>query len=69
MALEDPSFGVYSITNNSRGVPVNLAFKDAITDIMVGRRPMRDYDDVLKEWQTNAGNQIRTELEQALAAG
>jgi putative aldouronate transport system substrate-binding protein len=68
LAVEDPSFGVDSNTNNSTGVPINLAFKDAITDIMVGRRPMSDYDAVLKDWQTNAGNQIRTELQQALAA-
>jgi putative aldouronate transport system substrate-binding protein len=69
VAVPDPTFGVYSNTNNSTGVPVTLAFKDGITDIMVGRRPMSDYDQVLKDWQTNAGNQIRTELQQALAAG
>jgi putative aldouronate transport system substrate-binding protein len=69
VAVADPTFGVYSNTNNSTGVPVTMAFKDAITDIMVGHRPMSDYDQVLKDWQTNAGNQIRTELQQALAAG
>jgi putative aldouronate transport system substrate-binding protein len=69
VAVADPTFGVYSKTNNSTGVPVTMAFKDAITDIMVGHRPMSDYDQVLKDWQTNAGDQIRTELQQALAAG
>jgi putative aldouronate transport system substrate-binding protein len=69
VAVADPTFGVYSSTNNSTGVPVTLDFKAAITDIMVGHRPMSDYDQVLKDWQNNAGNQIRTELQQALAAG
>jgi len=69
VAVADPTFGVYSNTNNSTGVPVTMAFKDAITDIMVGHRPMSDYDQVLKEWQTNAGNQIRSELQQTMAAG
>jgi putative aldouronate transport system substrate-binding protein len=69
VAVADPTFGVYSKTNNSTGVPVTMAFKDAITDIMVGHRPMSDYDQVLKDWQTKAGDQIRTELQQALAAG
>jgi hypothetical protein len=41
---------------------------DTLTDILVGRRPLDDYDQMVKDWQSKGGNQIRGELEQALAA-
>jgi putative aldouronate transport system substrate-binding protein len=66
ISVSDPTFGLYSQTGNTKGVPVDLAFKDAITEIMVGRRPMSDYDQLVKDWQAGAGDQVRQELQQAL---
>jgi putative aldouronate transport system substrate-binding protein len=48
-------------------VSLNQAFTDGAGDIVLGRRPLSDYDQLLKDWQTNGGNQIRTELRQAVA--
>jgi hypothetical protein len=41
---------------------------DGITDVLVGRSPLGDFDQLVKDWQNNGGNQMRTELQQAIAA-
>ena len=50
-------------------MPLAQALTDGITDVLAGRRPMSDFDQVVKDWQNNGGNTIRTELQQAIAAG
>ena len=40
---------------------------DGITDLVLGRRPLSDYDQLVKDWQTNGGEQIRKEFMDALA--
>ena len=45
---------------------VNQAVLDTLTDIIMGRRPLTDYDQRVKDFQNNGGNQIRTELQQAM---
>jgi len=39
-----------------------------LADIVTGRRPLSDYDQLIKDWRSAGGDQIRTELEQAIAA-
>ena len=41
---------------------------DGLNDIIVGREPLTSFDDLVKSWQTTAGNQIRQELQSAMAA-
>jgi putative aldouronate transport system substrate-binding protein len=41
----------------------------AVGDIIAGRRPLSDYDGLVKDWQTGGGNQIRMEFQQAIAQG
>jgi len=68
IGIEDATFGLYSATNASKGVQLNLTFYDALSDIVQGRRPMSDYDTLVKDWQTNGGDQIRAEFHDALAS-
>jgi hypothetical protein len=35
---------------------------------MAGRRPMSDFDQLVKDWQANGGNQIRSEYTDAISA-
>ena len=44
------------------------ALKRRYRDIIVGRRPIADYDQLVKDWQTSAGDTIRKEFQEALAA-
>jgi hypothetical protein len=45
-----------------------MAMGDVLNDVVAGRRPLRDYDDTVKTYLSNGGEQIRTELLQALGA-
>jgi putative aldouronate transport system substrate-binding protein len=64
----DASVGLYSATNQRQGVAVQFRFADGMIDIVTGRRPLSDFDVLLREWKTGGGDTIRTELEQAFAS-
>ncbi len=51
------------------GRPLFQPLTDGITDVLAGRRPLSEFDQVVKDWQNNGGNAIRTELQQSIAAG
>jgi len=67
-AVSDPTFGQVSVTNFSKGFTLTQAVNDGIVDLVVGRRPFSDYDQIVKDWQTNGGEQIRTEYQESIAA-
>ncbi len=69
IAVSDPTFGQISATNFSKGFPLTQAIQDGIVDIVVGRRPMGDYDQLVKDWQANGGETIRKEYQESIAAG
>jgi putative aldouronate transport system substrate-binding protein len=41
---------------------------EGVTDIIAGRRPIGDYDQLVKDWQSTGGEQVRRELGDAIAA-
>jgi putative aldouronate transport system substrate-binding protein len=69
VGVADPTLGFSSNALDTKGVPLTRTLTDATTDVLAGRRPMSDWDQIVKDWQTNGGNEIRTELEKAIAAG
>ncbi len=64
----DPTLGLYSKTFGSKGSVFNGNFQSGITDIIAGRRPMTDYDQLVKDWRSQGGETSRTEYQQSLAA-
>jgi putative aldouronate transport system substrate-binding protein len=68
VGVADPTLGYPSATLDNKGVPLFQTLNDGITDVLAGRRPLTDFDQIVKDWQTNGGNTIRTELEQSIAA-
>jgi putative aldouronate transport system substrate-binding protein len=66
--VADPTLGFYSPASSTKGLAVNQTFTDGITDVMAGRRPMTDFDGLVRDWRANGGDQIRSEYEQAIAA-
>jgi putative aldouronate transport system substrate-binding protein len=68
VGIYDDSVGLYSATNQRQGVAVQQRFADGMIDIVAGRRPLSDYDGLLKEWKTGGGDTIRGELESAFAS-
>jgi putative aldouronate transport system substrate-binding protein len=68
IGVQDPTIGLTSPTFDKQGVPLNQTLQDAVFDLLAGRRPFSDYDQIAKDWQTGGGNQIREELQQVIAA-
>jgi putative aldouronate transport system substrate-binding protein len=66
--IDDPTWGLDSPTYGSLGAPITQTVNDTLTDIVVGRREMSEYDSMVADWQSRGGNQVRSELEQAVAA-
>jgi putative aldouronate transport system substrate-binding protein len=68
IAVHDVSLGFYSPTSyQASATTAQQTFFDGLNDIMLGRRPMSDYDDLLKTWQSAVGHQLRSEYSDALA--
>ncbi|HEX8968457.1 MAG TPA: hypothetical protein VF937_11280 [Chloroflexota bacterium] len=66
-AVSNPTFGQVSTTNFTRGFSLAQSMSDGITDIAVGRRPLTDFDQLLKDWQSNGGETIRKEYMDSIA--
>ena len=66
--VSDPTLGLFSPTLGAKGAVINRTMLDGITDVVAGRRPIADYEQLVKDWQTAGGEQIRKELQDGLAA-
>jgi putative aldouronate transport system substrate-binding protein len=68
LGIDDPTFGFYSPTAYAKGVQADNTFWDGVRDIILSRRPMEDYATLVTDWKTSAGDQIRKEYTEAIAA-
>jgi putative aldouronate transport system substrate-binding protein len=66
--VSDPTLGLFSTTLGAKGAVINRTMLDGITDVVAGRRPIAEYDQLVKDWQAAGGEQIRKELQDGLAA-
>jgi hypothetical protein len=41
---------------------------DNLSAVLLGRRPMTDFDQIVSDWRANGGDQMRQEFTAALAA-
>jgi len=67
LAITDPSVGLYSPTNATRGASLSQAMTDGVNQILFGRAPVSSLDQLVKDWRGNGGDQIRSEFESAFA--
>jgi putative aldouronate transport system substrate-binding protein len=68
LGIDDPTNGLYAASQYTKGAVADVAFNDGVRDIMLGRRGMGEYDQLVSDWRTAAGDQIRKELMDAMAA-
>jgi putative aldouronate transport system substrate-binding protein len=66
--VDDPTNGFYSPTLYAKGVSADTSWQDGIREVILGRAPVSDIDRLNKEWQAAAGDQIRKEYTDAMAA-
>jgi putative aldouronate transport system substrate-binding protein len=69
ISIQDPTLGISTPAVDRLGATLTQTLQDAVFDLVTGRRPMSEYDQVVTEWRNAGGDQIRTEVQQALATG
>jgi putative aldouronate transport system substrate-binding protein len=62
MGVEDASIGSFSPTFASKGTILLDSIGNGAQDIIAGRRSIDEWDQLVKDWQNNGGNQVKTEL-------
>ena len=67
LAVTDPSVGLYSPTQASKGASLSQAMTDGVNQILFGRAPIDSLDQLVKAWRANGGDQIRSEYEAEFA--
>ncbi|MBV9597895.1 MAG: hypothetical protein JOZ87_13625 [Chloroflexi bacterium] len=69
IAVADVTLGYYSPTGaSSAGKQAEQAFTDGVNNIVLGRDPMSNYDQLVKTWQDAVGTRIKQEYNDAIAA-
>jgi putative aldouronate transport system substrate-binding protein len=68
ISVSDPTDGYFSATAWAKGQTADVRFQDGMIDIILGRRQLSEYDDLVKAWQTEAGEQVRKEFMDSMAA-
>ena len=66
--VPDPTFGVVSQTASIKGVSLTNTMNDNLSAVLLGRRPLSDYDQIVSDWRANGGEQMRQEFAAALTA-
>jgi putative aldouronate transport system substrate-binding protein len=67
IAIQDPTLGLYSETDQTEGALLGNLQKDAMWEIVNGRLPMSAFDQLVKDWRAKGGDKIRAEFEEELA--
>jgi putative aldouronate transport system substrate-binding protein len=68
LGVDDPTNGFYAPTVYARGATADMTWQDGVREIVLGRAPLADFDRITKEWAATAGDQIRKEYMDAMAA-
>ena len=64
----NPTDGYYSPTKDAKYPAMAQALSEGLNDIVVGRQPYSNLDNVIKAWLDNGGSQMRTEFEKEIAS-
>ncbi|BDZ48515.1 lipoprotein [Frondihabitans sucicola] len=67
-AIQNPTYGLYSPTNSTKGSLLSTVLSNATNDIYLGRKPVSSWDSVVSQWRKGGGDAIRSEYERAFEA-
>ena len=68
VGIQDPTPNLYSPSFANLNATLQQGVNDGISEIVQGRRPVGDLDQVIADWRTKGGDKIRGEFQDALAA-
>jgi putative aldouronate transport system substrate-binding protein len=63
--VADPTVGLYSKSDSAHGFQLDTDFYSGVQDIVLGRRPASDLDQLVKDWKSKGGDTIRAESQAA----
>lgn len=66
--VSDPTIGLFSRTDAAKRAVLDQAMIDGMTAIVRGEDPMSKYDELVRDWRSNGGDQTRSEFEEDFAA-
>ncbi|MGH2364585.1 MAG: extracellular solute-binding protein [Chloroflexota bacterium] len=67
-SIADPTVGLYSDTFAAKGAAMNRALTDGVNQIIFGQSPVSSFDQLLADWRSAGGVQVKREYEQSFAA-
>jgi putative aldouronate transport system substrate-binding protein len=67
-AVSDPTLGLTSQTASRKAEQLDKKLSDLRDQIVQGKQPVDAWDEAVKQWRSGGGDQIRTELQEALQA-
>lgn len=62
-----PTLGLYSDTSSTKGAQLSTAITNTQNGIWQGHKPISAWDDAVREWRANGGDQIRKEYQESYA--
>ena len=66
IGIDDPTIGYFSPTALKQAPALNQNVQDALVGLIAGRTQMSAYDDMVRAWRSQGGDQIRKELQTAI---
>jgi putative aldouronate transport system substrate-binding protein len=66
MGIHNPVVGLYSQTNAQRAASLNQKMGDGLLAIIFGRAEMSSFDQLVQDWRSQGGDQIRSEFVKAM---
>ena len=69
IGTDNPMWNLFSPTGASKQAQLDQLIKDRWTEIVVGRQPLSAVDDLVHDWRSRGGDDIRKEYQEALKGG
>ena len=67
--VANPAEGLFSNTSATKNTPADKKFTDALWQIVQGRQPESDVENLIKTWRSESGDGMRQEYQDQLQAG
>jgi putative aldouronate transport system substrate-binding protein len=66
LGVQDPTLGYFSTTDSQKRAVLDQMVSDRLNDLITGRQPMGAYDQIVSDWRSQGGDQIRKEFQHAI---
>ncbi|WP_157987618.1 extracellular solute-binding protein [Jiangella endophytica] len=66
---DNPTTGLYSETQVAKGAQLTKLITDGVGEVLLGRRPVSAWPEIVENWKNRGGNAARDEYQEAMANG